>query len=350
MSNLRNSENLKSKSRKKILFDCDDCCKEVEQSYSSYLNQPGELKLCRSCRNRHTVNREDVKKKISESTKKNWEDEDYKNKVSSSLSIALKKVWDKKDNRKPSNKTTWEEIVYLFKRFEKMGFKLLTNEDLWNDFAGKIKCKCSYGHINEYSLAQLKKVKSCYLCIRENSINKKLLEDDKKEKKIIETFKKLEEFFYNYEIIKVDYNGTRNSKLLFKCKNNHIFEYPNWHRKMKQNEKLDSEICPECFKNKVYKNESFIYTIEITEEQVNKDYVAICNKPGNYNSVQMYSSPVLYFQWKEYYKNELKAWQDETIRNKLYANRLKYKGKTKEQLTNKQILLGLKIARTIKII
>ena len=71
MANLRNFEGLQSNSKKKILFDCDVCGIEVEQAYCNYMNQPGELKLCRSCRNKNTASRKDIKEKMSIAAKNN---------------------------------------------------------------------------------------------------------------------------------------------------------------------------------------------------------------------------------------------------------------------------------------
>ena len=77
--NLRNIDNtpiskLAEGSHKKILFECDICGEPVEQSYRNYLNQK-EGKFCRPCRNKHTANRPDVKKKQSTASKERWLDE-----------------------------------------------------------------------------------------------------------------------------------------------------------------------------------------------------------------------------------------------------------------------------------
>jgi len=74
--NLRNIDGSEVKiisngSHKIIMFDCDTCGTTVEQSYRNYLNQK-DGKFCRSCRNKHTANRIDVKEKQSQYTKNMW--------------------------------------------------------------------------------------------------------------------------------------------------------------------------------------------------------------------------------------------------------------------------------------
>lgn len=60
----------------------------------------------------------------------------------------------------------------------------------------------------------------------------------------------------------------------------------------------------------------------------------------------MYSKCILYFQWKEFYKNELTLWNnnENNIQEKLFNNRLKYINKSKYKLSNLEILRGLKIS------
>ena len=78
------------KKYKKIWFTCENCGIGVLQLYKNYLNQKYK-KLCRSCRNRHSLNQPDVKRKKAEKTKKLWQDPEYKKKVEKAISIGAKK-------------------------------------------------------------------------------------------------------------------------------------------------------------------------------------------------------------------------------------------------------------------
>jgi hypothetical protein len=94
--NLRNvdgtelTKELTSGSHKKIMFDCDICGEQIEQIYRNYIKQP-DMKLCRSCRNKHTANRQDVKEKQSKLTKERWLDDTYRNNISKKVSISRRK-------------------------------------------------------------------------------------------------------------------------------------------------------------------------------------------------------------------------------------------------------------------
>jgi len=92
-------EELTKCSHKKVWFTCDDCGIGVLQRYRTYIRQKHGY-FCRSCRNKHTANRENVKKKQSLATKKLWKDVNYREKTSKSLSIACKKSWEKNQKRK----------------------------------------------------------------------------------------------------------------------------------------------------------------------------------------------------------------------------------------------------------
>lgn len=53
---------------------------------------------------------------------------------------------------------------------------------------------------------------------------------------------------------------------------------------------------------------------------------------------------VLKYQWTEFYKNEIKLWNNIDIRTKLIKNRLKYIKKGYGQISHKEILRGFKIS------
>ena len=83
-------------SHKKIWFTCDACGIGVLQKWPTYLNQ-NDGKFCRKCRNKHTANRSDVKKKHSENGKNMWKNPEYRKNMGKKLSVACKKAWDNDD-------------------------------------------------------------------------------------------------------------------------------------------------------------------------------------------------------------------------------------------------------------
>jgi len=258
------------------------------------------------------------------------------------ISEALRDSWSRRTNRRPSNKTAWEDILLLFQRFKNLGFRLITTEEEWNTNVSKILCVCSNNHEHEYTIAQLKNVKSCSKCRKIKPFKLS------KEEKADNLFEQIKNFYNEYEITKIDYTGTRNSKLQFKCKKGHVFVYNNWHRKMKSSIYLSHEICPMCIELNNHIPNRQIDSIDISKNKVVCLYNRLSSTNGNYLSTQMYSDIILYFQWKEFYKNELEKWKDDKFREKLYNNRLKYANKRPEELTNRTILNGIKVAGLCK--
>lgn len=114
--NLRNIDgtseiHLKTSSHKHILFDCDICNNTVEQSYRNYLKQ-NDGKFCRKCRNKHTANLPNVKKKQSKATKERWNDIDYRSNITKKISEIRKKEWEN-GSRKVTNKTPYPKLLKL---------------------------------------------------------------------------------------------------------------------------------------------------------------------------------------------------------------------------------------------
>lgn len=118
---------LKQNSHKKILFDCDGCGLPVEQSYRNYLKQ-NDGKFCRKCRNKHTSNRPDVKKKQSISTKERWLNDDYRSNVTKKVSEARKKEW-RTGKRHVMNKTPYNVIQ---KSVSNDDYILVTTQEEYN--------------------------------------------------------------------------------------------------------------------------------------------------------------------------------------------------------------------------
>jgi len=140
-------------SHKKIIFSCDVCQKEVKQSYQNYLKQ-NDGKFCRTCRNKHTANRKDVKEKQSKATKKKWESKDYRSKMSELISKATKNRWDKDDGTRRKqiwNKTPYKETKKLIKSVK--GYKLITPQEEYEEVGNIFKVKCPDGSIMETTVA-----------------------------------------------------------------------------------------------------------------------------------------------------------------------------------------------------
>ena len=135
MANLRNYEGLNENSRKKILFDCDLCSKEIEQAFNVYCNQPGELKLCKSCRCKEVASRESVKKIVSRKGIYKWLNKDYAENTSKKIQSSIKEYWKNK------RKLNWNIILQEFDRLKHLNFEILSNEEYWIE-NGKIVIKC----------------------------------------------------------------------------------------------------------------------------------------------------------------------------------------------------------------
>ena len=172
MANLRNAENLALNSKKEILFNCDKCNKEVVQTYRNYCTQPGEFKLCRSCRNKESAKSQTKLK--SDTAKRNWANKEYREKTSEALSQALKLAWSKRSNRTPTNKSTFNDILQYKTRLEALGFFIVTTEEEWNN-SNMINLLCRNGHISSVSFSRLKTIKTCKIC-KNIAKHKKIIE------------------------------------------------------------------------------------------------------------------------------------------------------------------------------
>ena len=79
--NFKSIENLTKGTHTKVWFTCDVCGMGVLQRYQTYLKQ-NNGKFCRLCRNKHTASREDVRRKQSMASKKLWEDDEHRKRMS----------------------------------------------------------------------------------------------------------------------------------------------------------------------------------------------------------------------------------------------------------------------------
>lgn len=91
-----NINELTKGSYRKVWFTCESCGIGILQTYSNYLKQK-EGKFCRSCRNKHTMNKPERKLKAKQHMETQWQDEEYKKNISKSLSKGCKKAWKKDD-------------------------------------------------------------------------------------------------------------------------------------------------------------------------------------------------------------------------------------------------------------
>jgi len=134
-------EYLKPNSRKKIIFKCDNCGKEVSRVYRNYYNN--DTNLCRSCIAKKINSDPEVKKKNSEKQKKRWKSLD-REELGKKISTSQKKSWE--NGRKGKRKLlSYDEVK---KSFENEDYSLLVEkEEYYNTPNLKIKYKCPYGHI-----------------------------------------------------------------------------------------------------------------------------------------------------------------------------------------------------------
>lgn len=100
-------EKLSRGSDKKIWFTCDVCGIGVLQTYSIYLRQK-EGKFCKSCRQKHVMNKPERKLKAKLHMEKQWKDDSYRTNISKALSKGCKEAWKKDDGtrRKIVSKNT----------------------------------------------------------------------------------------------------------------------------------------------------------------------------------------------------------------------------------------------------
>lgn len=91
--------------------------------------------------------------------------------------------------------------------------------------------------------------------------------------------------------------------------------------------------------------------ITITEDKILKEFKRIQKGIDNgYSTNYSWNESILYFQWKEFYKEELKLWNENKLRKGLplqswiYFNRKRYIGKDATNLTDREILRAFKIS------
>ena len=150
---------LSSGSHKRILFNCDVCDIEVEQPYRTYIRQ-NNGKFCRTCRNKHTANRPDVKEKQSSFSKEKWLDNDYRYAVTNGISEARKKEWAD-GKRKAPNKTDYN----VFKEMvESEQYTFSTNEEVYNKNGTIPSVTCPMGHTYETMFSNWKTGHRCFKC------------------------------------------------------------------------------------------------------------------------------------------------------------------------------------------
>jgi len=191
--NLRNIDGtefkkMSSGSHKKILFDCDGCGTIVEQSYRNYLAQ-NNGKFCRTCRNKHTANRPDVKEKQSKILKEKWMNHEYREKTSKSLSIACTKSWTgdlgkiRRSNlsnnnpmndfliRKKLSESTTETKQSICDYITSIGYEYINHKKILDKVI--VEYKCNNGHIIQQRLNDLRGGHRCKECFSSSSLAEK---------------------------------------------------------------------------------------------------------------------------------------------------------------------------------
>jgi len=182
-------ELLKSGSHKRVWFTCEKCDIGVLQEWRTYIKQsPG--KLCRSCRNKHTASRTDVKAKQSKATKDKWSCEKYRRHMSKVLSEACKDAWNKDDgtrrNRMKVNNPMFNKKVVMKMSINK-AIPITELKDICNEYGyiyidrifGRrggqvIVFKCNNGHIQEKRLDSFRRGSyGCYECTKSFSVHEK---------------------------------------------------------------------------------------------------------------------------------------------------------------------------------
>ena len=92
-----------------------------------------------------------------------------------------------------------------------------------------------------------------------------------------------------------------------------------------------------------------IMEINIDKKKMILEFNHIKNDNRGYETGTYWNEIVLNFQWKEFYKKEIELWNTNPIfrgvplRSYIYSNRLKYIGKSKHELTDREILRAFKI-------
>lgn len=212
-------------SNKEVWFTCEDCGIGVLQIYKNYVKQK-DGKFCRTCRNRRTANRKDVKEKQSKRIKEAWKNEDYRTKVGNRISASCKETWlSGKRKVNVHNKTKYEDLKGSL---ESLNYKLITTEEEYEkpkEEKGprKVKVECPYGHTFETIVSRWNQGSRCKQCQKVDWNN------------IVESFKK-----EGYELLSVqsEYENN-NTKLMYKCPkgHEHSITWSNW---------ILEHRCPSC--------------------------------------------------------------------------------------------------------
>lgn len=85
--------------------------------------------------------------------------------------------------------------------------------------------------------------------------------------------------------------------------------------------------------------------IDISEDAIKKEFELLKSKPGTLSAQPNNNRIVLYFQQKNFYRNEIELFStNKEIRDKLINNRVKYLSKPAENLTDAELLRGFKIS------
>jgi len=89
-------------------------------------------------------------------------------------------------------------------------------------------------------------------------------------------------------------------------------------------------------------NENNIIYIPYDHERINKEFEYFLNSDGKENGISTYNFIIKYYQQDMFYKKELELLQNPKIFEKIVLNRIKYLGKSFENLTSEDILQGFK--------
>ena len=228
-----NIEDLTKGSQKKVWFTCDSCNIGVLQAYSTYLKQKYG-KFCRVCRNKHTMNLPDVKNKMSKKMKSQWKDQNYRKKMSISLSKGCKKAWDRDDGTRKK----------LVSENTSKGLKKKWNDKEFYEYQVKIQKKSQ--NLDKVKNKKSKKVKELW---KNEEYRKRQIESKKGKgayNKYTIDFIRKEAEKSNTVVISQEYINAH-SKIKFKCHKNHIYE-------MKWNGFQQGHRCPKC-SNHISKSE-----------------------------------------------------------------------------------------------
>jgi len=249
-------EKLTPKSRKKIIFSCDNCSKESTRIYNNYIKN--DINLCRSCIAKEVNSRPEVKRKNSEYQKNKWNNTDTSS-IKKNISKGQKNSW--KNGR--SGKTKNYTYNFVYNSFLSENYILLITEEEYHTNS-KWKYKCSNNHIGytDYNHWFIRKQR-CGKC----SKNAPLLYDNIKKS-------------FESEQYQVLYFKNSKKNIIYLCPNNHIggILWEHWKR---------GHRCSTCYyestsskpEREIQKYISEIYNGKI----INNDRNTIINPLTNYN-------------------------------------------------------------------